>query len=135
MSRDECQTCHRLMDPIGFGLEGYDAIGRYRETENGQPIDDSGEVLSTRDIDGAFVGARALGESLAPTAEVSDCVAKYFFRFVLGRLESSADRCELERVERRFSESDGRLMELLVAILDTTSFHYRTAEGTPGEAP
>jgi len=116
------------MDPIGFGLESYDAIGRYRTTENGVTVDASGEIVDSPDADGAFEGGRELGERLASNRAVSDCVTYHFFRFVLGRLERPTDDCEIQRLQTRFAESDGQLMELFMAVLDGSTFQYRSAE-------
>jgi len=53
------------MDPIGFGFENFDAVGRYRKIDNGASIDTSGEVFHTADIDGKFIGVAELGKKLA----------------------------------------------------------------------
>ena len=68
-----CASCHRLMDPIGFGFEKYDGAGLFRTTENGKPIDDSGEVQDS-DITGPFVGAAELGEKLSQSLFVQKCL-------------------------------------------------------------
>ena len=58
-----CEGCHRLIDPIGFGFERYDATGAYRTTENGKMVDATGELAGT-DVDGPFTGAIELGKKL-----------------------------------------------------------------------
>ena len=124
--RDACSGCHQLIDPIGFGLEHYDAIGAYRTHENGAAVDASGTIVGTRDADGDFYGARELAERLAASEEVSDCVATQFFRFAHGRLESDADACEVERLRTRFRESGGGLVSLVTTVIDGSAFRYRT---------
>jgi hypothetical protein len=62
-----CGGCHTLLDPIGLGFENYDAIGRYRETENGKMVDATGELAGTTGSDGAFRGAAELGARLGPS--------------------------------------------------------------------
>jgi hypothetical protein len=129
-----CQSCHRLIDPIGFGFEEYDHLGRYRETENGSPIDVSGEVIESADpaLDGPFEGARELAERLAASPRVKSCLVTHFYRFAMGRLEEEADRCSLEQVTETFTASEGDLRELLVALTLTDAFRYRRPfGGTP----
>jgi hypothetical protein len=75
-----CAGCHTLFDPIGLGLENYDATGRWRDTDNGDTIDASG-TLSGTDVDGDFVGPVELANRLTQSAQVSDCVMRQWFRF------------------------------------------------------
>ena len=66
-NEEGCQDCHRLMNGIGFGLENYDAIGRFRtEEENGETLDTRGSVAGTEDADGAFQGGVNLQKSSFP---------------------------------------------------------------------
>ncbi len=81
----ECATCHRLMDPIGFGFERFDPAGRYRETEGaGIALSGEGELTGT-DVDGRFVGPVALAAKLAASPTVRACVAAHALRFATGR--------------------------------------------------
>ena len=122
-----CQGCHQMMDPIGFAFENYDAVGQYRTTENGKPIDVSGEVFGTTDpaLSGAFVGVKALGEKLAASKMVRDCVATQWFRFASGRTESEPDSCSIATLQESFNNSQGDLVELAVGLTQTESFWYR----------
>lgn len=120
-----CSGCHELMDPLGFGLEGFDATGRWRTSENGLAIDASGDLVGT-DVDGAFVGAKQLSERLAGSAMVRDCVATQWFRYGYGRTESpELDACTLDDLKLRFAESDADIGELLVALTQTDAFLFR----------
>jgi hypothetical protein len=127
-----CAACHTLMDPIGFGLEAYDGIGRFRATEGGRPVDDAGELTQTKDADGPFVGARALAERLAGSAQVRDCVATQWFRYTMGRFDGAGDECSLKPLREAFTASGGDLEELLVAMTRTEAFLTRRALA-PGE--
>src|SRR6266540_1969844 len=122
-----CGACHQLMDRIGFGFEHYDAVGRWRESENGQPIDATGEIVGT-DVAGAFDGAAELGRKLAGSAQVRRCAVTQWWRFVAGRAEEAADACALETVDRAFAASGNRVRELLVAITQTDGFGYRKVQ-------
>jgi len=104
------------MDPIGFGLERYDTVGRYRDLDNGSPINDSGELIEVTGGEGKFVGARELAEHLLQSEEYYDCVATQWFRFAIGRREGQRDACSLEKVQKAFRESGHSLPELVVAV-------------------
>jgi hypothetical protein len=121
----DCSGCHRLMDPIGFGFEHYDAIGRYRTTDGGKAIDASGELFRTRDINGAFNGVSELAQRLASSAEVRECVARQWFRFVLSRFEQKGDECSLGDLLEGFGTVDANLNALPRAIVTTDAFLYR----------
>jgi hypothetical protein len=129
-----CAGCHRLMDPIGFGFEHFDGIGRYRETEWGLPIDASGELVETVDIDGTYNGAVELAGLLGSSEQVKDCVVTQWFRFGYGRPETDDDTCSMDQIREAFAAADYDMKELIIALTKTDAFRYRhamVAEGTP----
>lgn len=119
-----CAGCHTAIDGIGLGFEGYDGIGVYRDVENGQPVDQSGEVVGS-DIAGEFDGAVELAHKLAGSEQVRECVATQWFRFALGRYEEGEDACTLERLHADFAEHNYDVRELLLALVQTDAFRYR----------
>ncbi len=124
---DACAGCHALMDPIGFGLEMMDAMGRFRSDEAGLPVDSSG-VLTDTDVDGPFAGPAELGDKLVASQMVRDCFVTEFFRFVEGRDEKPEDECVLARLRRSFSAGDGNIAELVVNMVLERSFVERRVE-------
>ncbi|HET6284179.1 MAG TPA: DUF1592 domain-containing protein [Polyangia bacterium] len=121
-----CAGCHKLMDPIGFGLENYDGIGKYRTTEAGKPIDASGLFIETRDLNGTFVGASELTAKLAKSPEVEECVATQWFRYAMGRFEKpDVDGCSVQAVVKAFRTAGNDLRALPLAIVQTDAFLYR----------
>src|SRR5262249_35526664 len=80
-----CQTCHGALNGFGFGLEKYDAAGHFHTSENGLPIDASGTIRGTEDVDGPYDGAIALSEALAKSKTVHACATERMVRFALGR--------------------------------------------------
>src|SRR6185503_210726 len=122
-----CASCHALMDPIGFGFESYDAIGRFRTVDGNKPVDASGEIVRSMDLDGKFRGARELAEKLGASRQVHDCVATQWFRYAFGRFDSPGDTCSLAELRQSFMASGGDLRELLVALTQTESFLNRPA--------
>ncbi|MGZ3474233.1 MAG: DUF1592 domain-containing protein [Polyangiales bacterium] len=126
-----CSGCHHLMDPIGLGFEHFDAIGKWRDTEGPIPIDATGQILDSQDVDGKFDGARELSQKLATSQQVQSCVVTQWFRFAYGRGEQEDDACSLQTVNQLFQASGGDMRELLVALTQTDAFRYRTIVGGP----
>jgi len=122
-----CAGCHKLMDPIGLTFEHYDAIGQYREKDNGQALDVSGEILATSDasLSGAFNGPAELAAKLASSQQVRACVATQWFRFASGRTEGGNDACSLATLQQAFDAANGDIIDLIVATTQTDAFWYR----------
>lgn len=125
----ECAGCHVLIDGIGFGFEHYDAVGAWRTMEGTLPVDASGEVLGTQDVDGEFDGAVELAERLAGSSEVRACVAQQWFNFSLGRVPSEQDKCSTDQLLDRFEASGYNVRELLLALVETEAFRLRRIGG------
>lgn len=126
-SEPVCAGCHQLMDPIGFGFENFDGIGKFRDSEAGQPIDASGNIIQTVDIDGEFNGVVELGQLLGNSQQVRECVASQWFRFGYGRVETDQDTCAVDTILQRFEDADYDVKELIIALTQTDAFRYRRA--------
>lgn len=120
-----CAGCHQLLDPIGFGFENFDTLGRYRTEDGGKPVDASGKLVSTRDIDGPFNGVAELANKLASSSEVKECVARQWFRFAINRFEQPLDGCSMKSVMDSFDAAGQDLKSLPQAIVQTDAFLYR----------
>lgn len=120
-----CSGCHQLLDPIGFGFEHYDTIGRYRTTDGGKPVDASGNLIGTRDADGPFNGVPELAAKLAASAEVEECITRQWFRFAIERFEQEMDGCSMKGVLDSFQASGQDLNALPQAIVESDAFLYR----------
>ncbi|MCA9713315.1 MAG: DUF1592 domain-containing protein, partial [Myxococcales bacterium] len=125
-----CSACHQYMDPVGFGFEHFDGVGRYRAVENGFPVDASGELLDAGDASGEFDGVIALSQRLAESEQVRDCVVEQWYRYAFARPAAVDDACSIEQVREVFSQRDGDIRELLLALTETDAFAY--ARATPG---
>jgi hypothetical protein len=129
-SAPACNTCHKLIDGLGFGFEQYDVIGRARTMDRGIPVDSSGEVTATSDINGKFNGGAELATLLARSEQVRDCAPTQWLRYALARPEAPEDACSLQQLKRSFAASDGNVRELLLSLTQTDAFlHYRRPEG------
>jgi hypothetical protein len=128
-SNPGCQGCHEMIDGLGFGLEHYDGIGRYRTMDLGVPVDASGEVNHTTDIDGPYSGGPELAGLLSMSDQARDCVPTQWLRYALARREEQDDTCSLVSLRDAFSASGGDLRELMVALTQTDAFwNYRKPE-------
>lgn len=120
-----CVECHQLMDPIGFGFENYDALGRYRATDDARPVDASGEIFATDDADGPFDGVGELSERLAGSRHVQECVTRQLFRYAVRRVETSPERCGIDELFDVSAETSWNVRDILVHITSTDGFAYR----------
>ncbi len=115
-----CASCHVLMDDIGLGLENFDAMGQYRTTDSGQPIDAS----STLDDLGAFTGARELGTLLRGEPSVTECLARNLFRAATGHVDTLGESGPLNEVHAGFAASGFQLKDALIEIAASDAFRF-----------
>jgi len=121
-----CAGCHTLTDPIGLALESFDAVGMFREEENGALIDTSGE------LDGiAYDDAVGMGQALRDNPALAPCLVRSVFRYAVGRSFEPGEEALLESLDDRFAKSGYRVTELLREIVLSDGF--RTTSG-PREA-
>jgi hypothetical protein len=128
-SQGSCHDCHKMMDPIGFGFENYDSVGRYRTMDHGTAIDATGSVELSDIPD--FKDAVDLVNKMADSKDVQTCYVKQWFRFGNGRAETPADKCTLDALDATFDDKGGDIKELIIALTQTDAFLYRIAGGTP----
>jgi hypothetical protein len=126
----DCAGCHVAIDNTGFGFERYDQFGRYRPVENGVEVDESGEMIESCDsnLDGPFASAAELAQRIARSPLTRDCLATQWYRYAMGRIEDTNDRCSLDGVKQTFNDTNGQFRELLVAIAMSEGFRYRAAQ-------
>ena len=131
-----CSGCHRLMDPIGFGLEKYDAVGAWRDQEIVDIYAGAGEsrrskpvnvdITATGEIAGiansTFGDSRTLGRVLASSPVCQDCVVKQMFRFAFGRAETPSDRATVTGTAATFRSSGFKFKELLISLVRSPQF-------------
>jgi hypothetical protein len=117
-------SCHQFLDPVGFAFENYDAIGGYRTTENGKPVDASGALrLASGEI--KFKNAVDLVKALAKAPETADCMTKQWLRYGLRRREIDSEAPSLAALGNGFKSSGFDVRELMVALTKTKSFTHR----------
>jgi hypothetical protein len=118
-----CSGCHDRIDPLGFALEGFDPIGRYREKdESGLPLDTSGQVKGGD----KFVGIEGLRDYLKTQ---DDQLTRHFSRkligFALGRQLLPTDKFLMQEIKTSLSENDGRFSSAVLAIVHSRQFQNK----------
>jgi hypothetical protein len=112
-----CASCHQLMDPLGFGLENFDAVGRYRTEETGATIDPSGQV------DGApFKDARGLGQAIRDSDKFAPCFVRKVFSYATGFKPTEADRGTLNTLSWDFRAAGHRVKALMKLVAMSPGF-------------
>jgi hypothetical protein len=127
LSSPFCHTCHESIDGVGYGFEEFDALGAFRTTENGKPVDASG-VLTGTDVDGPFVGVSQLAERLAASPQVVDCFVRHAYRFAMGQDEPTPNDGLLLAMKRE-ATSESRMTDALVSLVLQPGFGRRTTKG------
>lgn len=120
-----CASCHSRMDPLGFALENFDALGRWRSTEGGAPVDNTGLLP-----DGTkFQGPAELRKILLSRRElfVSN-VAEKLLTYALGRAVEYFDQPAVRQITRQAERGDDRWSALITAIVESTPFQMRRAQ-------
>ncbi len=126
-----CAGCHNLIDPLGFGFENFDELGRFRETnKDGSALDASGEFVDpvSKDLAGTFASLPELGERLGRSPAVAECLSRQFFRFNYGRMEGEQDSCSIKGIARRFKASGLGLRDLIVSVATADEFRFRKVQ-------
>jgi hypothetical protein len=112
-----CAGCHGLMDPLGLPLENFDAIGKYRTTDNGLPID------PTSDFDGqAVADARGLGVAASQSVTVAQCLVRKYYAYAVGHAERDVDGSVLNTLAAAFNASGFKLRDLILAVVTNDAF-------------
>jgi hypothetical protein len=135
-----CVNCHQYMDPIGYGFGHFDATGAYQKLDangfgTGPALDVTGQVtpMPPETFTTKFDGAGDLVGKLASAPQVQQCFALQELRYALGRIETKADACSAQQIFASFASSQLNVQKLLIAIVGSDAFRYRSVE-TPGSA-
>jgi hypothetical protein len=122
-----CASCHRVMDQLGFGMENFDAIGRWRETENGKPLDTTGELPGGDSFKGPVELASVLRRK---QCEFGECLAEKMLTYALGRGLEYYDRCATDKIVTSMKEKNFRFSVLVAEIAKSEPFRMRRGEET-----
>ena len=117
-----CASCHNLMDPVGFSLENFDAVGRWRNVEEGVPIDASGGLP-----DGSrFSDVSGLEQALLRRPEMlATTLAEKLLTFAIGRGMEAYDAPAIRQIVRDAASKDYRFSSMVLGVVNSTPFRMR----------
>jgi hypothetical protein len=124
-----CVACHARMDPIGFALENFDAIGGFREDDRGFAIDASGSLPEGESFNGAVELRKVL---VAKKDEFVRALVEKMLTYALGRGLTNDDRCTVKEISAAVAKDGYRFSSLVNAIVESDAFQKRRAK-RPGE--
>jgi hypothetical protein len=126
-----CASCHKTLDPIGFALENFDAVGAWRTSEAGNPVDAKGELADGTQVNGVV----ALRQALLSRPELFvTTLTEKLLTYALGRGLDYRDMPEVRKAVRKAAESNYRFSSLILAVAHSTPFQMNTAQmNTAGE--
>ena len=119
-SKTACMGCHGRIDPLGFALENYDPIGRWRDNYSKSPVDSSGELFANRPYNGPIEFKDAL---LLRKEDFVHAFIEHLMTYALGRHLQPYDQATIRQLVQQSKENDYRFQDLLVAI--ATSWPFR----------
>jgi mono/diheme cytochrome c family protein len=115
-NQESCVGCHAVINPLGFALERFDAVGRHREMENGKSIDVSGHYQTRTGSDAHFAGARELAAFLADSDEAHDAFAQQMFQQFVKQPVRAYGLEKPKELREIFAQSGYNIRKLLVEI-------------------
>jgi len=122
----DCKGCHARMDPIGLGLENFDAIGRFRNNENGKSIDSAGKLITGE----KFSNVAALKDILAEgrKRDLYRTISEKLLTYAIGRGVEYYDSVTVQQLVDHLEKNDGKLVELIHAITTSAPFQKRRGD-------
>ena len=115
-----CASCHQRMDPLGFAMENFDAIGAWRDKEGDSPIDSAGQLPGGE----KFRGPKELRELLISSRkpQFSQCLAEKLLTYALGRGVEYSDQCAIQKITAALEKDQFRFSRLVVEIVSSDPF-------------
>ena len=129
-----CMACHVQINPLGFSLEGFDAIGRPRAQDNESPVDTAGEFVDGRGETVTITGARDLAEFVATSADAQRGFVRHLFHHAVKHGTLLYGNDTERQLHRRFVASDFNIKALLAEIATKVALHEIATSGEPDRA-
>jgi hypothetical protein len=118
-----CAGCHSLMDPVGFGFERYDSVGRYRESDPfGNALTGAGTLVGFQPPD--FTGPLELAPKLQQSPDTARCLVTHLQRYAFNRTEVPGDQCVTMHLTDAFQKSGQSFQQLLLELVASDAFRY-----------
>jgi Protein of unknown function (DUF1592)/Protein of unknown function (DUF1588)/Protein of unknown function (DUF1585)/Protein of unknown function (DUF1587)/Protein of unknown function (DUF1595) len=128
-SKPFCEGCHKIMDPVGLALENFDAIGRWRTEEHGEPINTKARLVDGTEIDGVVDLRKAL---LKYSDRFVQTTVEKLLTYALGRGLEYYDMPVVREITRGAANNDYRFDDLIMGIVASEPFRMRAVETAPG---
>lgn len=122
-----CASCHARMDPIGFGFENYDGVGKWRDKDGDYPVDAAGKLLSGEDFRDAGELKKILVQKKRD--EFLECLASKLLTFALGRGMEYYDRPSIDGIVKTMAKDQYRFAALVNGVVKSPAFQLRRGEG------
>jgi hypothetical protein len=124
-TNEACASCHNFIDPVGFALENFDAVGRFRLVEQGELVDATGSLPDGSE----FEGVNGLEQALLNRPEVFvGTLSEKLLTFALGRGIEYSDAAAIRKIVRDAKRDDYRFSSLVLGIVSSTPFQMRRSE-------
>jgi mono/diheme cytochrome c family protein len=120
-----CMSCHGIINPLGFTLEHFDAVGRFRDQDNNRPIDSTGSYLTRTGETKQFAGARDLAEFLAGSEEVQTALVEQLFRHLAKQSVRAYGPKALADLQESFAKNGYSIRKLTVEAATTAALQGR----------
>lgn len=123
-----CAACHAKMDPLGFGLENFDAVGKWRDEDLGRPVDASGELPGSV----KFSGPQELqGVLMDQKDKFVRSLSQEMLAYALGRGLSASDACHVDEITEKVKKGNYKFSVLVKAIVESEAFRMKRPESKP----
>lgn len=123
-----CASCHNTIDPVGFGLENFDAIGRWREEDNGTKVDSTGKLPGGEE----FSNPQELKQAVLRQKEkFVTLLTEKMLSYALGRGLVPSDYCAVEEITQRLAAHDYQSHQLVLGIVESVPFRYKAPQNAP----
>lgn len=122
-----CSSCHTRMDPLGLALEEFDAIGRWRSEDQGQPIETAGQLITGE----KFANVKELSQVIAEhrRSDFYTCLTEKLMTYALGRGMEYYDTPTVEQISQKLEADGGRFQTLLLGVIESPAFQMRRGDG------
>ena len=130
-AKPACAACHDVIDPIGFGLENYDWLGRWRHSEDGRPVDASGTLTSGETFDGPSELRQVL---MGKKDQLLRQVTRKLMGYALGRSLLEQDECVIQQIVTKLEDSNYGARSLVREVVLSHPFRYTEGEAASGDS-
>jgi hypothetical protein len=127
-SPKSCQVCHTMINPVGFTLENFDAVGRFRKEEKGKPVDTAGRYQSKTGEVAEFDGPKALAAYLSASPESHAAFVQQMFHHLVKQPVNAFGDDELAKLTKSFESHDYNIRKLMVEVLASSALTPRRSD-------